>query len=85
MSLLEAWPQTGRTHQIRVHLQHIGHPIAADQKYGDADFNHEVKRMGLRRLFLHAASMSCAGFGLCVPLSADLRDFLQKNKLLQAD
>ncbi len=81
MSLLEAWPQTGRTHQIRVHLQHIGHPVAADQKYGDTDFNREVRRLGLKRLFLHAASISCAGFGLCVPLSADLRDFLQKNGL----
>lgn len=87
MSLVEAWPQTGRTHQIRVHLQHIGYPIAADQKYGDASFNQGVKRLGLKRLFLHAASISRppdpaaeeSGFGLCIPLEADLRDFLKKN------
>jgi 23S rRNA pseudouridine955/2504/2580 synthase len=46
--------KTGRTHQIRVHAAHIGHPLAGDVKYGDADFNRHMKRFGLRRLFLHA-------------------------------
>lgn len=78
MSLVEACPLTGRTHQIRVHLQHIGHPIAADQKYGDAIFNRAVKRLGLKRLFLHAASITCSNFGLCIPLDHDLKIFLQK-------
>lgn len=78
MSLIEACPLSGRTHQIRVHLQHIGYPIAADQKYGDSDFNQKVKRLGLKRLFLHAASISCADFGLCIPLESDLQNFLQK-------
>lgn len=48
---------TGRTHQIRVHSQHIGHPVAGDEKYGDRDFNAEMKTLGLRRLFLHARSI----------------------------
>jgi 23S rRNA pseudouridine955/2504/2580 synthase len=81
MTLVEAYPQTGRTHQIRVHLQHIDYPIAADAKYGDADFNREVRRLGLKRLFLHAASISCAGFGICVPMPTDLREFLKKLPL----
>lgn len=45
---------TGRTHQIRVHAQHIGHPLAGDDKYGQRDFNKAMKKMGLNRLFLHA-------------------------------
>ncbi len=62
--LLRRWPQaclldcellTGRTHQIRVHLQHTGHPIAGDDKYGDYAWNHALARMGLKRMFLHAA------------------------------
>lgn len=89
MSLIEAAPLTGRTHQIRVHLQYIGYPIAADQKYGDADFNHQVRSLGLKRLFLHAASISCPGdektgegpFGICTFLAPDLQDFLHKIKL----
>lgn len=88
MSLIEASPQTGRTHQIRVHLQHIGYPIAADQKYGDSVFNEEVRRLGLKRLFLHAASISCPAdeqtgeglFGICALLALDLQDFLKKIK-----
>lgn len=48
---------TGRTHQIRVHAQHIGHPIAGDDKYGDDEFNRQLKGIGLKRLFLHAFSL----------------------------
>ena len=48
---------TGRTHQIRVHCQTEGHPIAGDDKYGDDDFNREMRRRGVRRLMLHAASL----------------------------
>ncbi|MCW8827298.1 MAG: 23S rRNA pseudouridine(955/2504/2580) synthase RluC [Gammaproteobacteria bacterium] len=48
---------TGRTHQIRVHAQHSGHPIAGDPKYGDEPFNREMATMGLKRLFLHAESI----------------------------
>ncbi|WP_024793739.1 RluA family pseudouridine synthase [Tomitella biformata] len=48
---------TGRKHQIRVHLQHAGHPIAGDDRYGDQNFNSRVARLGGAGLFLHAAKM----------------------------
>ena len=53
-TLVEASPVTGRTHQIRVHALHAGHPIAKDPKYGDTDFDNTMSRLGLNRLFLHA-------------------------------
>ncbi|ASG65719.1 23S rRNA pseudouridine(955/2504/2580) synthase [Idiomarina piscisalsi] len=53
-TLIEASPLTGRTHQIRVHCQHAGHPIAKDPKYGDTDFDELIASKGLTRLFLHA-------------------------------
>ncbi len=57
-SLLEAELKTGRTHQIRVHLSHLGFPIAGDDKYGDFSTNKLLAKQGLKRMFLHAASMS---------------------------
>lgn len=48
---------TGRKHQIRVHLQHAGHPIAGDDRYGDQDFNTSVARAGGTGLHLHATKM----------------------------
>lgn len=48
---------TGRTHQIRVHCQAQGHEIAGDDKYGNAEFNRDMRRRGIRRLMLHAASL----------------------------
>jgi 23S rRNA pseudouridine955/2504/2580 synthase len=56
-SLLEVKLLTGRTHQVRVHCQSEGHPVAGDQKYGDREFNKRLKSVGLSRLFLHAASI----------------------------
>ncbi|MDR2195031.1 MAG: RluA family pseudouridine synthase [Gallionellaceae bacterium] len=53
-SLLEAQLKTGRTHQIRVHLAHLGYPIAGDEKYGDFARNKELAKQGLKRMFLHA-------------------------------
>lgn len=53
-TLVEASPVTGRTHQIRVHSLHAGHPIAGDNKYGDAQFDDSMRELGLGRLFLHA-------------------------------
>ncbi len=53
-TLVKASPITGRTHQIRVHTQYAGHPIALDDKYGDAEFDSKMKEVGLQRLFLHA-------------------------------
>tara|TARA_R110002051_G_scaffold65769_2_gene119069 strand:- start:6132 stop:7106 length:975 start_codon:yes stop_codon:yes gene_type:complete len=57
-TLVEARPITGRTHQIRVHARHAGHPIAGDLKYGDDDFSQQIREMGGKRLFLHAASLT---------------------------
>jgi 23S rRNA pseudouridine955/2504/2580 synthase len=56
-SLIEAIPVTGRTHQIRVHAAHCGHPIAGDERYGDRGFNAAMAKLGLRRLFLHASAI----------------------------
>ncbi len=54
-SLLQVRIETGRTHQIRRHLQAVGHPVAGDRRYGDFAFNREARaRWGLRRMFLHA-------------------------------
>jgi 23S rRNA pseudouridine955/2504/2580 synthase len=57
-TLVEATLQTGRTHQIRVHALHIGHPIAGDDKYGDKEFNKEMRAFACKRLFLHAVSVN---------------------------
>lgn len=56
-SLVEATLLTGRTHQIRVHCEHAGHPVAGDQKYGDEAFNRDIRPRGLKRMFLHAARL----------------------------
>lgn len=56
-SLMRVKLDTGRTHQIRVHAQHLGYPIAGDDKYGDDEFNRQMKSKGLKRLFLHAFSL----------------------------
>lgn len=56
-SLMSVKLDTGRTHQIRVHAQHLGFPIAGDDKYGDEAFNKYLKTKGLNRLFLHAFSL----------------------------
>jgi 23S rRNA pseudouridine955/2504/2580 synthase len=54
-SLLQLRIETGRTHQIRRHLQSVGHPVAGDPRYGDFPFNRVARtRWGLRRMFLHA-------------------------------
>jgi len=67
-SYCEVRIETGRTHQIRVHAQHIGHPVAGDDKYGDAEVNRRLReQLGLKRLFLHAASLEFALDGGQVP------------------
>ncbi len=60
LSLLEAELLTGRTHQIRVHLAHLGFPLAGDDKYGDFAWNRELGKAGLKRMFLHAACLTFA-------------------------
>lgn len=56
-SLMGITIHTGRMHQIRVHAAWLGHPVAGDAKYGDPAFNRRMKRLGLKRLFLHAARL----------------------------
>lgn len=58
VSLLEAELKTGRTHQIRVHAAHIGYPILGDAKYGNDKDDSKIKRLGVKRLFLHAERVS---------------------------
>ena len=57
-SLAQVRIYTGRTHQIRVHAAHIGHPVAGDEKYGDREANKRFKAAGLNRMFLHAAELA---------------------------
>ncbi len=82
-SLLEATLHTGRTHQIRVHAAHCGHPVAGDPKYGDAEFNAALRELGLTRMFLHAHSCSFTWPGgsevsLSAPLPAALKTVLDQ-------
>ena len=73
---------TGRTHQIRVHAGLIGHPVAGDHRYGDRDFNRQLRPLGLRRLFLHASRVRIprpgrsAALAVEAPLPEDLQVFL---------
>ena len=57
-TLMDVAIRTGRTHQIRVHAAFAGHPVAGDEKYGDRECNGRLRRLGLRRMFLHASSLS---------------------------
>ena len=79
-TLAEIAIETGRTHQIRVHSAHIGHPIAGDEKYGDREFNRAMREKGLKRLFLHAArfefSIGERSYGFSAPLPDDLKRVL---------
>ena len=86
-ALVEINLLTGRTHQARVHAAHIGQPIAGDGKYGDARFNDAMKAFGLKRLFLHASSITFThpvqACKMCVesPLAEDLQQVLEKLDL----
>ena len=75
-SLTEVTLYTGRTHQIRVHSQHAGHPVAGDEKYGLRDCNQALREFGLRRLFLHAARFEFALAGKTHSFSAPLAEDL---------
>ncbi len=83
-TLVEARLGTGRTHQIRVHLAHLGHPIAGDDKYGDFELNRRLAREGLKRMFLHAERFGCRHpgtgepFEVSAPLAPELRAFLEQ-------
>ena len=77
-SLLEAELKTGRTHQIRVHLAHLGYPIPGDEKYGDFALNKALPKEGLKRMFLHAWKMNFPHpiSGEALALEAPLPDIL---------
>lgn len=82
MSLLDAQIKTGRTHQIRVHLAHLGFPILGDAKYGDFALNKRLAAAGLKRMFLHAHSLAFQhpltgeALQLSCPLPAELQRFV---------
>ena len=80
-SLLQCQPLTGRTHQIRVHAQTMGHSLVIDERYGDRDANRQAGKLGLKRLFLHAQSISFPDksgneLHFTAPLADDLDHFL---------
>lgn len=77
-TLVEARPITGRTHQIRVHAQYAGHPLACDDKYGDREADARFREQGLRRLFLHAHSLSFDWQGGRLQLKAELEPELAR-------
>ena len=86
-TLMEVSLLTGRTHQIRVHATHAGHPVAGDAKYGDAEFNESMVELGLRRMFLHAHSVSFdwpegGTFSVNTPLPPELADVVGKIESL---
>jgi 23S rRNA pseudouridine955/2504/2580 synthase len=83
-SLVEVELETGRTHQIRVHLAHLGYPLCGDDKYGDFALNKALQKQGLNRMFLHAAKLvldhpaTGVRLQLAVVLPEDLRAFLRR-------
>ena len=82
LALLDAELHTGRTHQIRVHLTHLGFPLAGDDKYGDFAWNRTLAKSGLKRMFLHAARLallhprSGEPLSLAAPLPSELKAFI---------
>lgn len=83
-SLLTVTLETGRTHQVRAHVASIHHPLAGDYKYGDRPFNRTMKSLGLRRMFLHAHTLTFPHPGtgapvqVTAPLDPALVAFLEK-------
>jgi 23S rRNA pseudouridine955/2504/2580 synthase len=88
--LMEVKLYTGRTHQIRVHAAHQGHPIAGDDRYGDPEFNKLARKRGLKRMFLHARTIEFTlpslnqRITVTAPLDPDLelgiKGFMQATK-----
>jgi 23S rRNA pseudouridine1911/1915/1917 synthase len=87
-TLLRLRLDTGRTHQIRVHLQAIGHPVVGDPEYGPRGSGEASGGLGLERQFLHAARLSFAHpltgapIDVLSPLPADLQTALERAKQL---
>jgi 23S rRNA pseudouridine955/2504/2580 synthase len=84
VALLEAELKTGRTHQIRVHLTHLGFPLAGDDKYGDFAWNKVLAKQGLKRMFLHSHALGFehpltgAAMAFESPLPEDLARFVER-------
>ena len=87
-SLVEQWADcclmavritTGRMHQIRVHAQAIGHPVMGDRKYGDREINQRMRKMGLKRMFLHAERLGLTLQNRRLEFSAPLAPELTKH------
>lgn len=88
LSLLQVGIETGRTHQIRRHLEAVGHPVAGDCRYGDFAFNRTARqRWGLRRMALHAWRLELphpttgAPLRVEAPLPKELQEVLSKANL----
>ena len=81
-TLAEARPLTGRTHQIRVHAAHSGHPIACDPRYAEQEETLRFRSLGLKRLFLHASQITFEHPGtshlltIQAPLDQELESFI---------
>jgi 23S rRNA pseudouridine955/2504/2580 synthase len=90
-ALLEATLETGRTHQIRVQLAHLGFPVAGDDKYGDFELNRRLAKQGLKRMFLHAHELAFAHpltgapVALTAPLPPDLARFVNELQSAHAE
>ncbi len=84
-SMLDIRLMTGRTHQIRVHAAHVGHPILGDDKYGDFDLNRTLVKQGVKRLFLHARQLSLSHpisgepLAFVSPLPPEMQRFLDTH------
>lgn len=89
-TLVEARPKTGRTHQIRVHAQYLGHPLVGDEKYGNDEFNKVMRAYGATRLFLHARDLRIRLNGMTkdlslhCPLEPELESVLEQLRRAQA-
>lgn len=83
-TLLDAQIKTGRTHQIRVHLAHLGFPVLGDDKYGDFPLNKKLRMGGLKRMFLHAHRLefdhpiSAQRIALVCALPPELESYLRE-------
>jgi 23S rRNA pseudouridine955/2504/2580 synthase len=88
-TLVEVALHTGRTHQIRVHAAHAGHPVMGDEKYGDAAANAKLRELGLARMFLHAHTVSFdwpqgGSFSVSAPLPQELHGVLERLSTARA-